>query len=121
MTLEALFQQMVNAFPTLADEGKIFFDHVTVQDGDEVLPDYIVLTETQSDPFFADNQTYYLTVAHSVTLYTFDYNIELMQSIEEFLNARLIPFTRSVEWSDEMAVYITVYGVNLEASKDVES
>lgn len=120
MTVEQLFQQMIDAFPALAEAGKIFFDHITVEDGDEITPPYIVLTETQSDPFFADNTTYYLTVANAINLYTAEYDVAIMQSIEEFLNVRKIPFTRNTEWLDEIAEWLTIYGVNLGPS-EVES
>ena len=120
MTIEQLFEQMVDAFPEMAEDGKIFFDHVDVEEGAEILPPYIVLTETQTDPFFADNTTYYLTVLHAVNLYTIEYDVPLMQNIEEFLNVRNIPFTRNTEWLDEIAEWLTVYGVNLGPS-EVES
>ena len=120
MTIEKLFHEMCDAFPTLVEDGKIFFDHIDVEDGEEITPDYIVLTETQTDPFYADNITYYLTILHAVNLYTSDYGAELSQSIEDFLTSRNIPFTKSVEWLEEIACWFTSYGVDLDPS-EVES
>ena len=121
MTVEQLFAQMLESFPTLEQAGKIFFDHVEVQDGEEITPPYIVLTETNQDPFYADNTVYYMSIHHTIDLYTVLYDVELINRIGDFLNGLEIPFNVStVEWQEDINAYLTEFEVELDPS-EVES
>lgn len=121
MTVENLFSQMLDAFPDLATDNKIFFDHVEVQEGEEITPPYVVLTETNQDPFYADNTVYYLTIAHTIDVYTVLYDAELNGRMAAFLNDCGVPFNvQTVEWQDDINAYLSSYSVELDPS-EVES
>lgn len=122
MTVEELFTRMLEEFPQLATDNKIFFDHVEVQEGEEITPPYIVLTETNQDPFFADNTVYYMTIAHTIDVYTVLYDVELNGRISAFLNGCGVPFNVStVEWQDDINAYLMSYSVELDPPEVTES
>lgn len=120
MTVEQLFAALLVAFPALANAGKIFFDHIEVTDGEEITPPYMVLTETEQDPFFADDTVYYLTIRHTLELYTVTYDAPFIDRVERFFNDHQIPFALSVEWRDELDMYDATFEVQLDKS-EVES
>lgn len=117
MTVEQLFTELLQAFPTMANAGKIFFDHVDVQDGDEIGPPYMVVTETAQNPFYADDKTYYLTIRHTIDLYTVVYDAALIDKVEKFLNNNAVPFTVSVEYMDDLNAYISTFEVQLDKTE----
>lgn len=122
MTVEQLFAQMLDAFPELAQDNKIFFDHVEVQEGEEITPPYVVLTETNQDPFYADNTVYYMTVRHTIDVYTVLYDVELINRVSGFLNGFEVPFNVStVEWQDDIIAYLTSFEVELDPTEVIES
>lgn len=117
MTVETLFEKMTAAFPTMAQNGKIFFDHVTVEEGEEILPPYMVISETQKDPFFADNVAYYLTVEHEIDVYTAQYDVNLINRVAELLTENEIAFSLvSSSWLDDVGAYMTTFSVDLDES-----
>jgi len=121
MTVEILFAKMLTAFPGMADDGKIFFDHIEVEEGHEITPPYTVLTEIQKDPFFADDTVYYLTIQHTVELYTATYDAVLIDKFERFFNRNNVPFSTSVEWQDDLEMYDVTFNVELDPSEVDES
>lgn len=116
MTIETLYAEMLRKFPNTP----IFFDHIEVEDGQELAPPYIVLTEIRQDPFYADDTTYYLTVRHTIDLYTKRYDVTKIDKIEKFLRTKGITFETSVEWLDDVEMYLSSIEVQLDPS-EVES
>ena len=122
MTVEQLYTELVNGFQLLADTGKIFFDHIDVEDGNEVLPPYMVLTETEKDPFYADNKVFYMTIRHTLDVYTATYDEELINSVVEFLNELSLSFSVvPVEWLDDLGTYLTTFEIDLDPTESEES
>lgn len=117
MTIEQLYNAISQEFPTMANAGKIFFDHIEVQDGQEITPPYIVLTEINLEPFHADNTVYYLSVAHTVDLYTAKYEARRANKIGELLTRNQIPYNSTVEYMDEIDAYLTSFAVDLDPSE----
>lgn len=121
MTVEELFTTLLSEFPTLANDGKIFFDHILIQDGNELTPPYMVLTETEQDPFFADNTVFYLTIRHTLEVFTIDYDAALIDKVERVLNNNSVPFAVNVEWRDDLDAYDSTFEVQLDKTEDSES
>lgn len=121
MRVEELFTALLTEFPTLAEDGRIFYDHIEVQDGDELAPPYIVLTETEQDPFFADDTVFYLTIKHTIEIYTVLYDSVMLAKVERFLNGLKVPFTSNVEWLEDLSAYCSTFEVELDNSEVEES
>lgn len=122
MTVEQLYQALSTEFAELSAAGKIFFDHIDVEPGAELLPDYMVITETEQDPFYADNVVYYLTIKNTLDVYTADYDAALINRVKKFLTDNGVAFAIvPVEWQDDIDAYLTSFEVGLDPSEDVES
>lgn len=122
MTVEQLYQALSTEFAELSAAGKIFFDHIDVEQGAELLPDYMVITETEQDPFHADNVVYYLTIKNTLDVYTADYDAALINRVKKFLTDNGVAFAIvPVEWQDDIDAYLTSFEVGLDPSEDVES
>ena len=122
MTVEQLYTELVNGFQLLADTGKIFFDHIDVEDGSEVLPPYMVLTETEKDPFYADNKVFYMTIRHTLDVYTATYDEEFINGAVDFLNELSLSFSVvPVECLDDLGTYLTTFEIDLDPTESEES
>lgn len=120
MTVEQVFAELLTTFPKMANDGKLFFDHIEVQDGQEIVPPYAVVREIRQDPFCADDTVYYLTIRHVVELFTVKYDNALISKFKRFFNDRAIPFTLSSGWEDDLDCYATAFEMQLDPS-EVES
>ena len=119
MTVEQLYNALTESFELMSDTGKIFFDHIYVEDGGEVLPPYMVLTETEKDPFYADNKVFYMTIKHTLDVYTAAYDEELINGVVDFLNGLSLTFSIvPVEWLDDIEAYLTTFEINLDPDSE---
>lgn len=117
-SLEGLYAAFVNRFPKLDKNGKIFFDHIIVQEGDEVVPPYIVFRSESLNPFFADNCVYFATVNNFIDVYTETDGEGMHGQIEAVLASLDIPYTKTSDWDDDLGMYLTEYSVTLGDEDD---
>ena len=118
--LSGLYDAFVNRFPKLDTNGKIFFDHIIVQEGDEVVPPYVVFRTESLNPFYADNTLYFATVNNYIDVYSETAAEGLHKQIEALLTSLEITFTSTGGWDDSYGMYMTEYTVSL-SSDDEES
>ena len=118
MSLEGLYAAFVNRFPKLDRNGKIFFDHIIVQEGEEVVPPYIVFRSESLNPFFADNCVYFATVNNFIDVYTETDGEGIHGQIEAVLASLDIPFTKTSGWDNDLGMYLTEYSVTLGDEDD---
>lgn len=117
-SLEGLYAAFVNRFPKLDRNGKIFFDHIIVQEGDEVVPPYIVFRSESLNPFFADNCVYFATVNNFIDVYTETDGEGIHEQIEAVLASLDIPFSKTSDWDNDLGMYLTEYSVTLGDEDD---
>ena len=117
-SLESLYTAFVNRFPKLDRNGKIFFDHIVVQEGDEVVPPYIVFRSESLNPFFADNCVYFATVNNFIDVYTEMETEGLHGQIEAVLASLDISFSKTTDWDNDLGMYLTEYSVTLGDEED---
>ena len=118
MTIDKFYSAFCTQFAELSEADSVFYDHIEVQEGQEVEPPYIVIKETPADPFFADNQTYYLTINDNLIAYTTSDFENLIDAIDEFLTNAEIPFSRESEWNEDTWLYEHTYSLALNAEED---
>ena len=117
-SLEGLYAAFVNRFPKLDRNGKIFFDHIIVQEGDEVVPPYIVFRSESLNPFYADNCVYFATVNNFIDVYTKTDEEGIHGQIEAVLASLDIPFSKTSDGDNDLGMYLTEYSVTLGDEDD---
>lgn len=120
MTIERLYQALCLKFPELAASGRIFWDHIVVQENNEVLPPYIVMKRTETNPFYADDTAYYLTVNDQLIVFTDTYDSTLLDAVELFLKENAVTFTSESKWDDGTFLWETSYTLALAADEGEE-
>ena len=113
MTLEELYTAMLTELPTLA--AQTFYDHIVIEEGDELVPPFIFFHEVDGTPFNADNRVYYIGVSHRIDVYIAERDMDLRRQIQGFLDSHDLGYTISFDDFDEsMMLYRDSYTVELD-------
>ena len=113
MTLEELYTAMLTALPDLAEAS--FYDHIEVDEGQEIFPPFIFVHEEAGDPFMADDQVYFLGIDNKIDVYTADRSTTVRNSIINFLNGLNLPFTLQLgEIDSDTMLYVDSFVVSLD-------
>lgn len=113
MTLEDLYTAMLTELPDLAE--KTFYDHITIDEGDELYPPFIFFHEVDGTPFNADDKVYYIGINHRIDVFTAEREIELRRRIQGFLDDHDLAYTVSFDDFDEsMMLYRDSYTIELD-------
>lgn len=113
MTLTELYQAMLSALPDLA--AVTFYDHIEVDEDQELYPPFIFVHEVNGNPFHADNRVYYLSIENRIDVYTADRSIEVRQEVTKFLTDLNIAFTLSMDDFDfETMLYVDHFTISLQ-------
>lgn len=91
MTLEALYEVLLEALPELA--SVTWYDHLVIDEGAEIYPPFILVHETNGTPFDADNHTYWVGIESRIDVYTADRSIDTRRQVQAFLDTIDIPYT----------------------------
>ena len=113
MTIAEVYILMQSESPDLASIS--YYDHIEVDEGQEVFPPFIIFKEVGGRPFHADNHVYYLTIDNQIELYTADRNPEMRSLIIEFLNRHSLPFTLDMsDFDPDTGLYVDTFTISLE-------
>lgn len=113
MTLEELYTAMLSEVPRLAEIS--YYDHIEIDEGQEIYPPIVFFHEVDGVPFMADNQVYWIGVEHRIDVYTSDRSGETRGQIASFLNSHDIPFTLTMDdFDQDTMLYIDRFDVTLD-------
>lgn len=113
MTLPQLYEAMLTELPELA--AVTFYDHIEVDEGEELFPPFIFIHEVNGNPFHADNTVYYLSIENRIDVYTADRSVEVRQSIMAFLNSINVPFTLTMgDFDPDTMLYMDSFNLSLQ-------
>lgn len=110
MNIIDLTSELISAYPKIP----VFYNHVVVEDGQELPVPYIVTNHETIDSFFADNQSYWIASANSVTLYVAKLSEKYLKMLDKFFGLRSIPFGKSVSFDELTMVYSIVYDIQID-------
>lgn len=116
MTLEELYSALLIELPDLA--ASTYYDHIEIDEGDEIYPPFIFFHEVNGNPFFADNRTYYLSIENRIDVYTADRSIDTRRAVCSFLDGLGIGYTLSLdEFDADTGLYMDSFNLNLKESE----
>ena len=113
MTLEELYTAMIEELPELA--AQTFYDHIVIEEGEELAPPFIFFHEVDSAPFNADNIVYYIGIEHRIDVYNAERDIDLRRQIQGFLDSHDLGYTVSFDDFDESTMlYLYSFTIELD-------
>lgn len=110
MNIIDLTSELITAFPKIP----VFYNHIVVEEGQELTPPYIVTNSEETSPFHADNCNYFSFVRNTVSLYVGKLTERNLQMLDKFFNARNIPFSKKTTFDEFSYCYEIEYTVSLE-------
>lgn len=113
MSLEELYTRLLEEYPELAERS--FYDHIEVDEGQEIYPPFMFVHEVTGTPFHADDRTYWIGVENRIDLYTADRSTDLRKTIQGFLDGCGLAYTLDFDDFDaETLLYRDSFTVELE-------
>ena len=113
MSLEELYERLIEQLPDLAE--KAFYDHIEVDEGDDLYPPFIIVHETNGTPFNADDRVYYLGIENVIDLYQADRDPAVRRQLCGFLDGLEIAYTLSLElFDDETMLFMDRFTIELD-------
>lgn len=113
MTLEKLYEELTARLPELAQNA--FYDHIVIDEGEEIYPPFLFVHETDGTPFNADDHVYYLGIDNVIDLYQAERSPDLRRQICRFLDDLGIAYTLTLEeFDDETMLYIDRFTIELD-------
>lgn len=113
MSLEELYTRLLQEHPELAERS--FYDHIEVDQGQEIYPPFMFVHEVTGTPFHADDRTYWIGVENRIDLYTADRSTDLRKTIQGFLDGCGLAYTLDFDDFDaETLLYRDSFTVELE-------
>lgn len=113
MTLAELYSAMLQELPELAERS--FYDHITIDEGQELYPPFVFVHEVDSEPFNADNRVYWLGTDHRLDVYTADRDPEVRRAIQGFLDSLDIAYSLSFDdFDSDMMLYCDRFTIELD-------
>lgn len=114
MTLEEFYKAMLSELPALAE--KSFYDHIEIDEGQELYPPFIFVHETNGTPFNADDTVYYIGVENVIDVYTADRSTEVRKQISDFLTGQSIGYSLTLDsFDDETMLYVDRFTIELDS------
>lgn len=110
MTIIDLTTALTTAFPKIP----VFYNHIIVEDGDELNPPWIVTNHEDINPFFADNKTYWLGTRNTVTQYVAKLTETNLKRLDRFFDQNEIPFQKEINFDEMEMLYSIQYTVQLD-------
>lgn len=117
MTIIDLTAALIDAFPKIP----VFYNHIIVEEGAETPPAYIVTNSEQTNPFHADNKTYYAFVSNTVKLYVGNLSEKFLSMLDKFFKKNGIAYTKDVNFDEFAYLYEIAYTVSLDEVEDEEN
>lgn len=113
MSLEELYSKLLEDYPELAERS--FYDHIEIDEGQELYPPFIFVHETAGNPFNADDQTYWIGIENRIDLYTADQSATFRNTIQEFLKSCELAYTLDPnEFDTETLLYRDTFTIELD-------
>lgn len=113
MSLEKLYLKLLQDHPELAAVS--FYDHIEIDEGQELYPPFIFVHETAGNPFNADDRTYWIGTENRLDLYSADRSPELRHTIKAFLDSCGLAYTLDPDdFDEETMLYRDSFTVELD-------
>lgn len=110
MTIIDLTSALISEFTNIP----VFYNHIVVEEGDEINPPYIVTNHDTINPFHADNKTYWSFTKNTVTLYVGKLSERYLKILDNFLDGQNIPFQKNITFDELEMLYAIEYDVSLD-------
>lgn len=111
MTLAELYSDLKTAFPN----DTIFYDHIVIDEGQEIYPPFTVFQASTPAPFFADDTTYYCPTQISIRLFMSPYDPAYEKKYMDRLKKKKIPFDYDPQpFNDETQLFETDLTITLK-------
>lgn len=110
MTIIDLTSKLIEEFPKVP----VFYNHVVVEEGQELNPPYIVTNSEGINPFHADNCNYYTFVRNTVDLYLGTLTEKTLLMLDKFFVKYGIRFDKNESFDEFAYLYQIEYVVYLD-------
>lgn len=113
MSLEELYLKLLEDLPELAAVS--FYDHIEVDEGQELYPPFIFVHETAGNPFNADDHVYWIGTENRLDVYSANRDPALRRKIQGFLDSLSLAYTVELGTFDsDTLLYMDPFTIELE-------
>ena len=116
MTIVDLTSALISAFPKIP----VYYNHVIIEEGQEIKPPYIVTNSETINPFHADNCNYYTFVNNTVSLYVGTLSEKYLTMLDKFFTKNGIKFDKNLSFDEFSYLNDLEYTVQLDEVEDSE-
>lgn len=117
MNLEDFYSAAKTKFS--AENIPVFYDHVVVEQQEELFPPFLVIREVEFSPFHADNRNYYMAIQYEMLAFSSMRSQSFRKMIKDFLEDLGISYDLTPQGFDSDSMLFTdQYTLELEGDED---